>query len=77
MTVGNKKYKVYCQGNYSSQYGSIPSAGCSVSSMAIVLTGYGKNVTPTDVASKSYAVTLSLEQIASGLKGYGLCKDKN
>ena len=72
VTVGSKKYKVYCQGNYSSNYGSIPSAGCSVSSMAIVLTGYGKNVTPTDVASKNHAVTLGLEQIASGLKAYGL-----
>ena len=40
--------------------------------MAIVLTGYGKNVTPTDVANKEYAVTISLDDIASGLKSYGL-----
>ena len=72
VTVGSKKYKVYCQGNFSSNYGDIPSAGCSISSMAIVLTGYGKNVTPTDVANKEYAVTISLDDIASGLKSYGL-----
>ena len=72
ITVGNRKYNVYNQGAFYSNYGSIGSGGCSITSMAIVLSGYRQNKTPTDIASKLHAVTITITDIANGMKGYGV-----
>lgn len=62
-----KSYKVYAQSKFS---GNIPQAGCSISSEAIVLSGYRPdlNYTPEDTARLcGYNFPRSLAQIASDL----------
>lgn len=72
ITVGNRTYKVYNQKEFESSYGNIHDKGCSITSMAIVLSGYGKNITPTGVASELNAVTIGIKDISNGLKRYNI-----
>lgn len=44
--------------------GTIEDSGCSITSVATILTGYGKNVTPGDLAGYTYMIT--------AFKNYGL-----
>lgn len=52
-----KEYKQY-EGSYSSMdyagYGPISSVGCSITAIAITLTGYGVDVNPGDLAGSNY-----------------------
>ena len=71
VTVGQKKYKVYSQHLFGSN--SISSSGCSISSEAIVLSGYGKNNTPYTIAQDvGWEFPRSISQIAEDLTGYGV-----
>lgn len=63
-SVTNKTYKVYSQGAYG---GNIAGAGCSISSEAIVLSGYGINQTPQDRANSVSYFPRSLADIANDM----------
>ena len=63
VTVGNKKYKVYNQGSFGQ---NIARGGCSITSEAIILSGYGINKTPSET-SKTRGVTLTIDQTAQNL----------
>lgn len=70
ITVGRKKYKVYNQGAYP---GNIPSAGCSISSEAIVLSAYGSNKSPEGMANYvNWGFPRSISQIADDLTNNGV-----
>lgn len=70
VTVGKRKYLVYNQGAFP---GNIGPAGCSITSEAIVLSGYGKSKTPKNIADDiSWSFPRSLSQIASDLTNYGV-----
>ena len=64
--ISKREYKVYRQGAYG---GSIPSAGCSISSEAIVLSGYGINQTPQDRANAVSYFPRSIADIANDMTG--------
>lgn len=63
-TIGNKSYKAYVQGGCGapwqyekfSESGSYGKAACGVTSVAIIATGYGNDVTPLDVGTYAYSV---------------------
>lgn len=67
--VGSRTFKVYNQGAFG---GNIPGAGCSISSEAIVLSGYGKNKTPANIASDVPYYPRAIADIANDLTGYGV-----
>lgn len=62
-SISGKRYKEYkqFQGSYSGltyyTYGSISNAGCSITSIAIVLTGYGIDVNPGDLKDSNALVS--------------------
>ena len=63
-TIGNKSYKAYVQWGCGapwqyekfSESGSYGKAACGVTSVAIIATGYGNDVTPLDVGTYAYSV---------------------
>lgn len=63
-TIGNKSYKAYVQWGCGapwehekfSESGSYSLAACGVTSVAIIATGYGNDVTPYDVGTYAYSV---------------------
>lgn len=63
-TIGNKSYKAYVQWGCGapwqyekfSESGSYEKAACGVTSVAIIATGYGNDVTPLDVGTYAYSV---------------------
>ena len=69
VTVGSKKFKVFNQGLYG---GNIPSAGCSISSEAIVLSGYGKDQTPYTISQYVSYYPRSIADIGDDLEHYGV-----
>lgn len=75
ISVGGRTYKDYKQDSGSpwekNSYagGTMKSSGCGLTSIAIVLSGYGQDVTPEDVRQK---VGGKLADLASVLNGYGI-----
>ena len=67
--VDNKKYKIFNQGMFR---GNIPSEGCSITSEAIVLSGYGKNKTPNNIANDVSYYPRTIAEIANDLTKYGV-----
>lgn len=73
ITNKNKKYIEYKQGGNSSwalnDYwgGTMEENGCGITSLAIIASGYGENVTPEDLRKK-YAPHLDSEKIHNELK---------
>lgn len=68
--VANKTYKIYNQRSYSRL---ISRSGCSITSEAIVLSAYGKDLTPTDIANDvAWIFPRTIKQIAGDLEGYGI-----
>lgn len=69
-TVGNRTYKIYNQGAFSSK---IVQEGCSITSEAIVLSGYGKNKTPQNISDDiGESFPRDLKQIAGDMTRYGV-----
>lgn len=75
ITIGGRTYKNYKQDsgspweNNSFAGGTMRNSGCSITSIAIVLSGYGQNVTPEDVRQM---VNGRLTDLVSVLNSYGL-----
>ena len=77
VTVGNKTYKIYQQKLYAHvpysispatiSTGSIASEGCGPTAVAIVASGYGKNLTPPDLIkykpSDAFSLWATMQQI--------------
>ena len=70
ITVGTRKYKIYNQGEFGRS--DISSAGCSITSEAIVLSGYGKSQTPLTIANDVEYFPRSIDDIAYDLTNYGV-----
>ena len=83
-TLGSKSYKEFKQsrGSYKSiKYwsGTISSSGCGPTAAAIVLSGYGKNVTPKDTAMymSSHGNITSASTLQEVIKNFGIqCHSK-
>lgn len=75
INIGGRTYKNYKQDSGSpwekNSYagGTMKSSGCSITSIAIVLSGYGQDVNPEDVRQK---VGGKLADLVSVLNGYGI-----
>lgn len=51
--------------------GTMSDSGCGITALSIILSGYGKNVTPEDLR-KTYAPHLDSNEIPSVLRGYNI-----
>lgn len=70
ITLGDKSYKVYNQGSFSR---NIPSEGCSITSEAIVLSAYGINKSPDNLANEiGWNFPRSLSQVSDDLNKKGV-----